>query len=217
MGDLIDLAERRRTRPAQDEARRAPGVAFHFDLASPFTYFAAERVERLLPSVRWEPTLADDLPGETEFPGWRELRDQAEARAGLLRLPLVWPERQPRARGAMRVAALACERGRAPAFVLAASRLAWCGGFDLDDVEVLAEAAAAANIELDDCLGAAGDVARDGRMEAHARRVLAGDGHRLPALRVGQMLFCGEERVGEAAVAATGQAQAHLFSAGHRL
>ena len=217
MGDLIDLAERRKARPARDESRREPGVAFHFDLASPFTYFAAERVERLLPSVRWEPTLADGLPSETPASGWLELRSQAEARAGLLRLPLVWPEHRPRARGAMRVAALACERGRAPAFVLAASPLAWCGGFDLDDVEVLAEAAAAANIELDDCLGAAGDAARDGRMEAHARRVLAADGGRLPAVRVGQMLFCGEERVGEAAVAAAGQAQAHPLSAGHRV
>ena len=36
------------------------------------------------------------------------------------------------------------EGGRGAGFVLAASRLAFCGGFDLEDPEILAEAAAAA-------------------------------------------------------------------------
>ena len=68
-----------------------------------------------------------------------------EERADELQLPLVWPEAQPApGRSAMRVAALAAERGRAAEFVLAASRLAFCGGYDVDDPEILAEAAAAA-------------------------------------------------------------------------
>ena len=67
----------------------------------------------------------------------------------------------------MRVAALAAaEGGHAAPFVLAASRLAFCGGFDLDDPEVLAEAAAAAGLELPEVLAAAGDRSRDGEMEA---------------------------------------------------
>src|SRR5918994_378836 len=72
----------------------------------------------------------------------------ASARASVLRLPLVWPEGTSSARAAMRVASLACERGRGGAFVLAASRLAFCGGFELDDPEVLAEAAAPADPPL---------------------------------------------------------------------
>ena len=43
------------------------------------------------------------------------------------------------------------------AFVLAATRLAFCGGFDLEDPEILAEAAAAAGIVLDDYLQASRD------------------------------------------------------------
>ena len=67
----------------------------------------------------------------------------------------------------MRVASLAAaEGGHAAPFVLAASRLAFCGGFDLDDPEVLAEAAAAAGLGLPEVLAAAGDRSRDGEMEA---------------------------------------------------
>ena len=83
-------------------------------------------------------------------------------------MPLVWPDAYPAgARVAMRVASLAAaEGGHAAPFVLAASRLAFCGGFDLDDPEVLAEAAAAAGLGLPEVLAAAGDRSRDGEMEA---------------------------------------------------
>jgi len=52
-------------------------------------------------------------------------------------------------------------------------RLAFCGGFDLDDPEVLAEAAAAAGVPLDDCLRAARDPALDAPALRAARRLLA--------------------------------------------
>src|SRR3954465_14458542 len=89
-------------------------------------------------------------------------------------MPLVWPDGYPTgARVAMRVAALAaCEGGHAAPFVLAASRLAFCGGFDLDDPEVLAEAAAAAGLGLPEVMAAAGDRSRDGQMEDTALRLL---------------------------------------------
>ena len=86
--------------------------------------------------------------------------------------------------------------------MLAATRLAFCGGFDLDDPEILAEAAAAAGVALDDCLRAAGDERRDGEIERAGRALLAAGADRLPALRVGRALYWGERRVGEALVAA---------------
>ena len=71
--------------------------------------------------------------------------EQAEERAAALRLPLEWPERWPMpVPAAMRVAHYAAQQGRGAAFVLAATRLAFAGGFDLDDLEILTEAAAAA-------------------------------------------------------------------------
>lgn len=204
MGDVISLADARlaRAQGAVGQGRgggsRAPRVTFYFDLSSPFTYLAAERVDRLFPNLVWRPVLEEAMQVASPPPG------VAEDRAHALGLPLVWPELGPESvRPAMRVATLAAEKGCAAPFVLAASRLAYCGGFELDHPEVLAEAAAAANLGLEDCLSAAGDVSRDGPMEANARKLLAHGADRLPAVRVGRLLFAGEDRVAEAAAAAS--------------
>jgi 2-hydroxychromene-2-carboxylate isomerase len=203
VGEVVSLADRRVLRaqatdaPPRTGGAKPPRVTFCFDLSSPFTYLAAERVDRLFPSLVWRPVLEEVL--QVPSPPARV----AEERAHELGLPLVWPELGPESvRPAMRVASLAAEQGRAAPFVLAASRLAFCGGFELDHPEVLAEAAAAANLGLEECLHAAGDVSRDGRMEAAARKLLAHGADRLPAVRVGRVLFAGEDRVAEAAAAA---------------
>jgi 2-hydroxychromene-2-carboxylate isomerase len=181
-------------------------VSFYFDLVSPWTYLTAERVERHFPGVRWNPVVPDALaPEETD----EAARRTVEERAHELRLPLVWPEAWPSAaRRAIRVASLAAERGRAAPFVLAASRLAFCGGFDLDDPEALAEAAAAAGLGLDESLKAAGDVRRDGPLERAGLRLLAQGADTLPVIVVGHVLFCGERRLGEAAAMADGRTMA---------
>ena len=166
---------------------------------SGLTYLAAERVERLLGSVRWRPVAAEALHRGNP---WKDpaARAQAERRAAALHLPLVWPDRFPDpGRVALRAAAFASEQGRGAAFTLAACRLAYCGGFDLDDPELLAEAAAAAGLGLEACLQAAGDVTRDGALEAAGRRLLAAGADRLPAVQVGRALICGEDRLGESA------------------
>jgi 2-hydroxychromene-2-carboxylate isomerase len=208
MGELISLAQHERVpgRHAGRPAYRSARVVFFFDLACPFTYLAAERVDRLLDNVEWRPASADALlggsPVSDSLAGER-VRRAARERAATLRLPLVWPDRYPSPlRAAMRAASFAAEQGRGGSFALAASRLAFCGGFDLDDPEVLAEAAAAAGIGLTECLAAAGDPSRDGPMEAAGRKLLASGADRLPALRVGRLLFAGEGRVAEAAAAA---------------
>lgn len=219
MGEVIRLDRRREAHAGAPPALaggRARRAVFMFDLASPYTYFAAERVDRLFTGVVWVPALEIALHGGDPLadPGRLEhARMAAERRAAVLRMPLVWPEGHPsRTRAAMRAAMYAAEQGRGAAFVLAASRLAFCGGFDLDDPEVLAEAAAAAGVGLDGCLRAAGDLARDGAIEAASLRLLAAGGDRLPALRVGRTLFCGEERLGEAAGAIRAPAPARRRS-----
>jgi 2-hydroxychromene-2-carboxylate isomerase len=202
MGELINLAERRDQRRSQARRRFLPTRAeFHYDLACPFAYLAAERVERAFDDVIWTASSATALRcAEAAQAG---VRAAAEERAAVLRLPLVWPERWPAdVPAAMRAASFAAERGRGAAFVLAAGRLAFCGGFDLDDPEIIAEAAAAAGIGLDECLRAAADCRRDGEIEASARRLLAVGADRLPALRVGRSLFWGEPQVAEASAAA---------------
>jgi 2-hydroxychromene-2-carboxylate isomerase len=103
---------------------------------------------------------------------------------------------------ALRAATKAAEIGAGPAFALAASRLAFCGGFDLEDPEILAEAAAAAGIRPDVCLAAAGDESRDGQLHATARGLLSRGVTRLPALSVGRRWFSGEQGLAEAFAAA---------------
>ena len=123
-------------------------------------------------------------------------------------MPLVWPDSWPTGRSAIRVTSLAAERGRAAPFVLAASRLAFCGGYDLDDPEALAEAAAAAGLGLEEALQAAGDVRRDGPLERAGLRLLAQGAQTLPVFVVGHALFCGERRLGEALAMADGRTMA---------
>jgi 2-hydroxychromene-2-carboxylate isomerase len=82
----------------------------------------------------------------------------------------VWLDRFPAdVPRALRAATFASEIGAGPRFALAASRLTFCGGFDLDDPETLVEAAAAAGVPLDPCLEAAGDQALAARFRACGR------------------------------------------------
>ena len=213
MGEVIRLAERRQARRERAQQRPASLRAeFLFDLVCPFTYLAAERVERAFDDVTWTPASVTALRRGSlagDEAALAAVRAAAEERAAAVRLPLVWPENWPaEVPAAMRVAAHAAETGRGAAFVLAAGRLAFCGGFDLDDPEILAEAAAAAGLGLDACLHAAGDRGRDGKIEAAGRRLLAVGADRLPALRIGRALYWGETQVTDAAAAARLQAAA---------
>src|SRR4051794_26727708 len=194
MGEVIRLDDRRarRRRDAEVTGDAAGGgvrAEFFFDLASPFTYLAAERVDRAFDEVTWTPSCARTLrcamlPGDAAER--QAVVELAGARAAALRLPLAWPERWPAAvPAAMRVAHHAAQQGRGGGFVLASTRLAFPGGFDLDDVEILTEAAAAAGLPLEDCMAAARETRRDGAIEAASRRLLGAGADRLAALGLG--------------------------------
>lgn len=217
MGDVIQLSERPRDlggRAGAGAARlrgRGGMPVFAFDLASPYTYLAAERVDRMFTRVRWLPVL--DGAVAAERPGTGPAGAAADrvtgmhaavaARASALRLPLVWPDPLPAAfPTAMRIAALAAAEGRGAAFVLAAGRLAFCGGFDLEDPEILAEAAGAAGLSLTACIEAARDRRLDEQMRTTGLMLRAQGAVGLPVLRVGGSRFFGEEHLA-AALAAT--------------
>jgi predicted DsbA family dithiol-disulfide isomerase len=75
----------------------------------------------------------------------------------------------PEGRAAARVAAAAAEHGRTREFALAALRLAYAHGKDLDDLGTLATAAGIAEIPLDTVLDAAFDPRRDAALEQAAQ------------------------------------------------
>jgi 2-hydroxychromene-2-carboxylate isomerase len=190
MGELIVLSERRVDRSRTTEGARP---VFFFDLGCPFSYLAAERVERIIGNVAWIPTAGTLLRERDDSSQPAAVRAHAETCAVALRLPLVWPDRFPLAApAALRAAAYAAEHGAGSRFALAALRLAFCGGFDLEDPEIMAESAAAAGLNLRDCMSAAGEVSRDGPLHATARGLLGNGVQRLPAIRVGHHWFHGD-------------------------
>lgn len=214
MGVVISLSEARAAREAglgigsvaaeaEDGAplARRPATIW-FDLDSPLSYLAAERADRSLPGARWRPALEEIVTGRPPGGGMAGMA-LAEQRAKELGIPLSWPARWPASgRAAMRVAALAAERGVGRQFALAAGRLQFCGGFDLTQADILAEAAAAAGLALQDALDAARDEALDGGLEAASKQLIREGATALPAFRVGRRLFCGEPSLVEASAMA---------------
>ncbi len=219
MGELISLAHHRAERVRLELARIAPPT-FYFDLACPLSYLESESVERQLGDVRWVPVSTFALRGAEPPPddeAWAERRAAqrraterpaserraAERRALELHLPLVWPEReQPTAPAALRAACFAVERGAGARFALAAGRLAFSGGFDLEDPEVLAEAAAAAGLPLEDTLAAACDPRHDAEIEHSAALLREHRVAMLPAVRTGETWHHGIGAVTSAAALA---------------
>lgn len=189
--------------PGGAEPALADGAAaLYFDLASPYTYLAAERADRLFAQLSWCPAVVAHGASDRDAD-----RDAVLARAAQLRMPLVWPTPLPRrVSGAMRVVSLAAERGVGAQFVLAAGRLMFCGDYDIEDPGVLAVAAGVAGIPRVEALSAARDLRRDEPIERTGRRLLVDGADQLPAVRVGGTLFCGEGRL-DAAAAQAGQAR----------
>jgi len=197
MGELIDLRERIADRT---RARVGAPPAFFFDLGCPMSYLTAEQVDRIFDVVDWIPTAAALMrDGSQPRYSIQEL-EHAERRAAELRLPLAWPERFPAAvPSALRATTYAADVGAGDRFALAASRLAFSGGFDLEDPEMLAEAAAAAAIPLDETLRAAGDRERNLQLRATAQGLCRRGMTTLPVIRLGTRWFQGEHAASAAA------------------
>jgi 2-hydroxychromene-2-carboxylate isomerase len=219
MGQLIfltDHAGRKRARraaalgsPGRGQAHGAERVAdvpvppaagarpsFFLDLGCPFSYFAAERLERWLGDANWLALDARALGGGTvRDAAWRSA---AEARAAELRLPLSWPPLPLDTLAAHRVAAVAAAGGAGFRFALAAARLAFCGGFDLGRPGALAEAGAAAGMSRSLTLAAARDPALDDPALAGAALLRAAGVRQLPALCLEDRWLCGERELAAA-------------------
>src|SRR5579875_3516149 len=138
----------------RSRALREP-AAFLFALGCPVSYLVAERAERALGEVDWIPVLPLVRPDAALLSAVRQ-----EALA--LRLPLEVPENllaDPRP--LTRAACLAAEYDVGARFGLVASRLIFCGGYELDDPQVIQEAAELAGIPADAAARATADTRYD--------------------------------------------------------
>ena len=209
VGDVISLAEHRRTRRSgAGRGRRAARRTGHllFDLSSPFTYLAAERVDRLFPNARLAAGPRGGPPARRRPTRERGRGARARARAAA-RLARARPGDACARRCASRrspPSAAAPRRSSSP-------RRGW-------------RSAAASSSTTPRCsprrppprtsasrtaCSAAGDAARDGAMEA-GRAPAARAGRRPPARGARRARCCsrGEDRLGEAVAAAPGARRA---------
>lgn len=202
---MISIEERR-----LDRSRSSCGpAAFFFALGCPFSYLATERVERTLGQLEWVPVL-ERTAAEAASPGPDHLEERlarAAAQAKALRLPLLTGEHAGlRTRAAGRAAVRAAQLGAGRSFALAAGRMAFCGGFDLDEPEVLGEAAVAVGLEPAAILAAAADDGLDGVLDATTDGLRRRGITTTPAVRLGERWFSGLDAVPGAMHFATGGA-----------
>jgi len=182
---------------------------FHYDLGSPESYLAAERVMAALPVVpEWTPILAAGLPGR-EQGDLAARRAHVEARARELELqPLRWPAGWPGdVRAAMVAATYAKQIGRAVAFSLAAFRQAFAGGRELGEQDTILIAAAACEMHPRAVLQALGRESVAAALDAATARAAAAGVRDVPALLVGEQAFHGETAIEEAAAALAAHAR----------
>jgi 2-hydroxychromene-2-carboxylate isomerase len=190
---------------------------FFYDLGSPYSYLAAERVNALFTEAigeppEWQPVLLGALFkrfGRDSWgngPGREEDMRECERRASAYGLPPIqWPDPwPPNTLYAMRAATFAKEIGRAVSFSLAAFRQAFAAGRDLSRPDNVLLAGAASEMHpraieaavgrehIKERLRAATDAAGD-------RGVLG-----VPSVLVAGGVFWGDDRLELAAEAAHG-------------
>lgn len=194
MGEVISLS-------ARIPGRAHPGpepVAFLFSPGCPISYLVAERAERALGEVDWVPVLPLASTDAT-------LLGAARREAHALRLPLELPE-NPLAdtRPLTRVACLAAEYDVCARFGLVASRLIYCGGYELDDPQVISEAAELAGIPAREALRVAGDTRYDPALDATTAGLRRRGLRQTPVVRIGHRWFEGLQALSGAAIALPG-------------
>ena len=178
---------------------------FFFGAMSPYSWFAAERIDGLLPDAVWRPVFAGGLfktAGRTSW-GLTDERDaklaDCEARAQQHGLgPIVWPDPWPTVDVVCARALILAERqDLLQPFALTAMRLSFQEGQDLGDPQTVAEAARRTGVDIAALQDQeTKDAARAATDAASARGVIG-----VPTVIVGDELFWGDDRLEDARAA----------------
>ncbi len=199
----------------------APPI-FYFGVMSPYSWFAAERIGRLLPQARWRGVLAGVVFKEHGRTSWG-LTDQradgiadCERRAAEHELgPIVWPQAWPTSDLRAARALAFCQRldamppiagterpaGRSllQEFALAAMRMAFLEGADLEQLDSVLEAGRRCAIAETDLRGGLDDQQVKDQLRAITAEAIDAGVFGVPTVRVGDQLFWGDDRVQDAA------------------
>jgi 2-hydroxychromene-2-carboxylate isomerase len=190
-------------------------ATFYYDLGSPYAYLSAERISGLfteagLEQPEWQPVLLGGLFRTFDRGSWALTEARAEgiaeieeraARYGLP--PIIWPDAWPgEMLNAMRVATFAKQTGRTVSFSLAAFRQQFAAGKDLTVPENVLIAAAACELHpraLESAVKTS--IVKAGLRAATDAAAEAGV-FGIPAVRVGEEVFWGDDRLEDAVEAA---------------
>jgi 2-hydroxychromene-2-carboxylate isomerase len=181
---------------------------FYYDLGSPYSWLAAERVNSELPEVPvWRPILLGGLFKELGRRSWAttDARDdgmrEVERRAAAYGLPEVrWPDPWPHnTLLAMRAATYATSIGKGVSFALSAFRQAFVGGRDLSQPDNVIIAAAACELHPNAVTRAVEQQTVKEALKSATEEALARGVVGVPSLAIGEQIFWGDDRLSEAA------------------
>jgi 2-hydroxychromene-2-carboxylate isomerase len=207
-----DEGDRKPDRPRDDRKPDLPLAedrpVFYYDLGSPYSWLAAERVNSELPEVPiWRPILLGALFKALGRESWattgarEDGMREVERRAAEYGLPAVrWPQPWPgNTLLAMRTATYATSIGKGVSFALAGFRQAFAGGRDLSVPENVMIAAAACELHPNAVTRAVEqqtvkEALKEATGEALARGVVG-----VPSVVVGDEVFWGDDRLSDAA------------------
>ena len=184
----------------------APTV-FYFGAMSPYSWFAAERIETLIPDAEWRPVFAGGLFRTVGRSSWG-LGDHreagildCEARAALHGLgPMRWPDEWPSSDLLVARALVVADRqGRLQPFALAAMRIQFRDGARLDDPDVLKLAADEVGLDGAGVIEATSATETKDALRARNDDAVALGVIGVPTVVVGDQLFWGDDRLDEAA------------------
>lgn len=177
---------------------------------SPYSWLAAERIGRLIPSAQWRPVFLGGIFKANGRKSWGldEGREpgmaDCEARAAAYGLgPIRWPEPWPtNDLSVARAMVFAQLRGRLESFALQAMRLAFREGADLELLATVLEAARRAGLDPTEVQAALADpeikqALRTATDQARAEGVFG-----VPTVIVGEQLYWGDDNLERAAAEA---------------
>jgi len=187
----------------------APPV-FYFGAMSPYSWFAAERIEQILPQARWRGVLAGAVFKQNGRVSWGLTDDRVagmadcETRAAAHGLgPIHWPDPWPTSDLLVARAMAACEQSEAQlrSFALTAMRLAFLEGADLGERAAVLEAARRSHIDERELQEALEDPHVKDRLRAVTGEAVQAGVFGVPTVLVGGELFWGDDRLDGAAAA----------------
>lgn len=185
---------------------------------SPYSWFAAERIEALLPQARWRGVFAGAVFKQNGRSSWGldERRDDgiadcearaAEHRLGPIRWPDPWPTNDLLAARAMAYCATLDAAGGGDgdrlmrSFGLAAMRLAFLEGVDIGERDAVLEAGRRADIDERVLADALQDQQIKDATRALTDEAVTAGVFGVPSVLVGEQLFWGDDRLLDAASA----------------